>query len=41
MKIPQVFTLILCFRYFLGNGIDFDAKIDKNINREQIKPHFF
>ena len=34
MKIPQVFTLI-------RNGIDFDAKIDKNINREQIKPHFF
>ena len=31
----------MCICYFLGNGIKFDAKIDKNINSKQIFPHFF
>ena len=28
-------------RYFLGNGYEFDAKIDKIVNSKQIKNIFF
>ena len=30
-----------CIRYFLGNGLLFDAKICKNTNSKQVKSSFF
>ena len=39
--ISDMFFYPIYFRYFLGNGSKFDAKIDKNTNKKQIKAHFF
>lgn len=33
--------MLYVVRYFLGNGYEFDAKIDKIVNSKQIKNIFF